>query len=678
MNNGKILAIVQARYDSSRLPGKVCKTIIKKKSLIELLIKRLSKSKKIDEIVVATTKNINDKKISNICNKLHIKTFLGSDDNVLKRYLDTAKKFKAKNVVRITSDCPLVDPNIVDKVINIFLKKKLDYCSNLHLETFPDGLDVEVFTLKTLIKANKNSKTDFDKEHVTPFMVRSKKLKKDYLYNNEKFSNLRLTVDEEVDLNVIKKIYKHFHPNIYFSWIDILKEIKIKKIKISENSHISRNEGSKINSGQKLWKRAKTLIPGGNMFLSKRPEMFLPNQWPSYFKKSKGCIVKDLDGKKYYDLTMSIGTNILGYSNSKINKSIKKIIDDGTMSTFNSYEEVELAQKLIDMHPWSDQAKFARTGGEANAIAIRIARTYAKKKNVAICGYHGWHDWYLAANLEKSNNLSEHLLPNLNTTGVPNNLKGTVYPFEYNNFKQLRELVSKKKIGIIKMEVSRNYKPKNNFLKKIRKLADKKNIVLIFDECTSGFRECFGGLHKIYNVNPDIAIFGKSLGNGHPITAIIGKRKVMDSSQSSFISSTYWSERVGYVAAIKTLEIMERTQSWKYIKKIGKLIKQKWTKLAKKHKLKIKIGGLDALANFTVISKNSLKYKTYITQEMLKKGFITSNSIYVCINHNEKILKKYFFVLDKCFKNIREFEKNKKVDKFLNGPICYSTFKRLN
>jgi len=677
-SNNKVLAIVQARYKSARLPGKVCKSIVKNKTLLELLIRRLSLSKKIDQIVVATTNDPLDKQIIKICNKIKIKTYLGSQDNVLKRYLGAAKKFKAKFIVRITSDCPLIDPQLVDKVINLFFQKNLDYCSNRHLGTYPDGLDVEVFNLKSLIFSNKKAKTKFDIEHVTPYMIKNNTFKKNYLYSKKNYSNLRWTVDEAVDLKVIKKIFEHFSPNIFFSWKDVLKLVKSKKIIITENKYLVRNEGSGLNSGQKLWRRAKSLIPGGNMFLSKRPEMYLPNQWPSYFTKSKGCTVKDLEGKSYYDLTMGVGTNILGYSHPEINRSIKKTIDNGTMSTLNCPEEVDLAQKLINIHPWADQAKFARTGGEANAVSIRIARTYAKNSKVAICGYHGWHDWYLAANLEKPNNLSEHLLPNLSTTGVPKNLKGTIFSFEYNNFEQLKRLVNKNNVGIIKMEVSRNYRPKNNFLKKVRELATQKKIVLIFDECTSGFRESFGGLHKNYNVNPDIAIFGKSLGNGHPITAIIGRKNIMDSSQSSFISSTYWSERLGYVAALKTLEIMEKTKSWEYIKKIGLMIKKNWIRLSKKHNLKIQVQGLDALANFNIISKNSLEYKTYIIQEMLKNGFITSNSIYVCINHNKKILKKYFLVLDKCFKNIKNCEKEKNIKSLLDGPTCFATFKRLN
>jgi glutamate-1-semialdehyde 2,1-aminomutase len=228
MKKIKTAAIVQARYDSTRFPGKVCKVVVNNKTLLELLIKRLSRSKKIDEIIVATTKNKNDEKIINICDKLKIKTFLGNDTNVLKRYLDTANKFNIKNIVRITADCPLVDPVIVDKVLELFFKKKLDYCSNLHLETFPDGLDVEVFNFKTLIKANRNTILAHDQEHVTPYMIRDKNIKKDYLYSDKKFSNVRLTVDEDVDLKVVKNIYNHFHPQIHFSWDNILKELKKK------------------------------------------------------------------------------------------------------------------------------------------------------------------------------------------------------------------------------------------------------------------------------------------------------------------------------------------------------------------------------------------------------------------------------------------------------------------
>tara|TARA_B100001964_G_C14230114_1_gene599600 strand:+ start:747 stop:2066 length:1320 start_codon:yes stop_codon:yes gene_type:complete len=429
----------------------------------------------------------------------------------------------------------------------------------------------------------------------------------------------------------------------------------------------------------KLWANAKRYIPGGNMFLSKRPERFLPDLWPTFYKFSKRCFVTDLKNKTYVDMIMGIGTNILGYSEPSVNKSVIQSIHDGNMSTLNCIEEQLLAKKLIKMHKWSHGAKFARTGGEANAMAIRISRAFNKRTKIAICGYHGWHDWYLSTNLTKKNSLKNHLFSGLNTDGVPSILKNTVYAFNYNDIEQFNKIIRNHKISAVMMEVSRNYQPKNNFLKKIRKITKQKNITLIFDECTSGFRQTFGGLHKLYRVNPDMAIFGKSLGNGYPITAIIGNKKVMKYSQSSFISSTFWSEKSGYVAALKTLEVMRKKKSWKQITKKGKHIRKKWKNLGKKYDLGIEITGIPAISIFKFKSKNSKKYITYITQEMLKNNFLANNMVYVSLAHSQDIINKYFKILENCFKKISEFESGeKKVENYLKSRVFEENFTRLN
>ena len=434
-----------------------------------------------------------------------------------------------------------------------------------------------------------------------------------------------------------------------------------------------------MGKGQELYKKAKTLIPGGTMLLSKRPEMFLPDQWPTYFSKAKGCKVWDLDGKEYIDVSiMGIGTNILGYGNDEVDEAVMRTVKSGNMSTFNCPEEVELAEKLIELHPWADMVRLARTGGEANAVAIRIARAASGKDNVAICGYHGWHDWYLAANLGDKQKLTDHLLPGLDPAGVPQNLLGTVFPFNYNNYNELVNLVNEHDIGIIKMEVSRNQEPSNNFLENVRQLATECNIVLIFDECTSGFRQTFGGLHKLYGVEPDMAIFGKALGNGYAITATIGKREVMEAAQKTFISSTFWTERIGPTAALATLQIMGKVLSWETITNTGNNMKKRWQTLADKYQLSIFQWGLPALAGFSFNSKNNLAYKTYLTQEMLSKGYLVGNSIYVSTEHSTEILDGYFYELNELFKTIQEFEEGRDFTTCINGPICHGGFKRLN
>ena len=673
----KAVAIVQARLGSVRFPNKVMKPILSR-PMIELLLSRLKKSKELDQIVLATSMDPINNILVDHLNHLGIDSFLGSENDVLKRYYDAAVNYHADIIVRITGDCPIVDSEIVDECIRNFKEKNVDYLSNVFPPTYPDGLDVEVFKFSTLQSANTLATDTFDREHVTSFIHKSDKFSKANLENNEDLSQLRLTVDYQEDFEVIKNIFNFFADNIYFGWKDVidLKNKKPELFKVNEN--IKRNIGHKMNKGQKLWERAKKIIPGGNMLLSKRPEMFLPEFWPAYFSKSKGCRVWDLDNKEYLDMSiMGIGTNILGYGHPEVDEAVLKTINLGNMSTFNCPEEVYLAEKLIEMHPWANKARFARSGGEANSIAIRIARAFSGKDNVAICGYHGWHDWYLSANLNHNKNLDGHLLPGLEPRGVPRNLTGTVFPFAYNDFEKLERIIKMHDIGVIKMEVSRQTEPKKNFLENIRKLATKNNIILIFDECSSGFRETYGGLHKKYSIEPDLAMFGKALGNGYAITAVIGREEIMDAAQTTFISSTFWTERIGPSAALKTLEVMNREKSWEVITKKGKKIQEKWKVLANKYSVKISIWGIPALAGFNFLSHNHLEYKTLITQEMLSHGILAGNSIYVSTEHKEDDIENYFEKLDSIFSLISDCENGLDVKRLLKGQVCHSGFKRL-
>src|SRR5581483_11423634 len=366
------------------------------------------------------------------------------------------------------------------------------------------------------------------------------------MQGDEDLSSLRWTVDELADFEVVRSVFEHFAPRTDFSWKEVLNLHRTNPGLFAQNTGIMRDEGALMGKGQKLWKRAKAVIPGGNMFLSKRAEMHLPDRWPAYFSKAKGCQVWDMDGNRYTDVSlMGVGTNTLGYGHPEVDAAVHETIAAGNMSTLNCPEEVYLAERLVEIHPWADMVRLARTGGEANAIAIRIARAASGRDNVAICGYHGWHDWYLSANLGANERLAGHHLPGLDPKGVPQNLRGSVFPFNYNDYASLEALVAAQKIGVIKMEVMRNMPPGDNFLQRVRKLATERGIVLVFDECTSGFRETFGGLHKKYGVEPDMAIFGKAIGNGYAITAAIGRREIMEAAQTTFISSSFWSERIG-------------------------------------------------------------------------------------------------------------------------------------
>ena len=674
-----IFAIIQSRVTSERFPNKV-RQKISNKYLYEYLHDRLLKSKILNKIIFVIPNNKKNNSFYKDLKKKKFNVFKGSEHNVLNRYYKAAKNFKADIIVRITGDCPLIDVNLMDKMLFKFIEKKFDFMSNNDPATYPDGLDIEIFKFKLLEKANFSARENYDKEHVTPYIKKIKNIKKfNYKNNLGDFSKIRLTVDEKTDIEVIKKLVKKFG-NKSINCKTIINFYKKNKKFFKTSLLINRNEGSSLQKGQKLWVRAKDIIAGNNMLFSKKSELFLPKYWPAYYKKTKGCEITDLNGNKYYDLSlMGVGTNILGYSNKQVDKKVMQVVKSGNMSTLNNPDEVTLAEMLLDINKWADQVKFARTGAEASTIALRLARAASGKDNVAFCGYHGWHDWYLASRLNNPDALDTQLMADLKSDGVPKYLKGTSFPFRYNNISDLKKIISYKKIGAIIMEVSRNIPPENNFLQNVKNIAKKNNIVLIFDECSSGFRETYGGINIKYNIIPDIIIFGKALGNGYAINAVVGKKSVMNKIDNTFISSTFWTERIGYVAGIATLKEMKRLKSWKIISSKGDFIKDEWKKISDRYNLDIAISGLRPMPSFKFNFKEHNILKTFITQEMLKKGFLASNTIYLSVSHNENILKKYLYNLEKIFYKISKFENFNDISKKLisNFP-AQSTFKRLN
>ena len=665
----KYLIIIQARFKSTRYEGKILKRY-KSYSLLEILIKRLTISEFASKIVVACTHDVADNAIIEICKKIKINYVRGDNDNLINRYKKVLKSYPCKNIIRITSDCPFSDPELLDDMIKFYEEKNLDYLSNNKPASFPDGFDVEIFKSKILNKLSNAATNSLQKEHVTSHIKNVKNLKVDNYKNKKDFSNLRLTIDEPKDYELIKIILKNFDKKIFRFRLKDIENLYMKNKKLFNiNSEIKRDEGFNLSNGQKFWKRAKNVIPGGTMLFSKNPNLFLPNKWPAYYSKTKGCFIWDLEKKKYIDLSfMGVGTNILGYNNKFVDKAVKDVIKAGNISTLNSKEEIFLAEKLVEMNKWSKYVRFARTGGEASSIAIRIARAATNRDKIAVCGYHGWQDWYLAANLENEKNLDKHLMKNLPIKGVPHNYKDNIKTFQYNDFLKLNKIINQNSLAAVIMEVSRDEKPKNDFLKKVRQLTEKKKIPLIFDECTSGFRETFGGLHYKYGVNPDIVIYGKALGNGYAINAVVGKEEIMKESLKTFISSTFWTERIGSAAAIETLNQMEKLQSWKIITKTGKMIKKSWKDISEQNKVKIQINGLDAIPKF-IFDKNNLLYKSFITSELLKKNILGGNAVYVCTEHKTNIINNYLDALNDIFYQLSNMS-DQEILKKINQNVC--------
>lgn len=435
----------------------------------------------------------------------------------------------------------------------------------------------------------------------------------------------------------------------------------------------------KMKKGISLWNKAKKIIPGGTQLLSKRSEQFLPDQWPAYFKKAKGVEIWDLDNSRYIDMSiMGVGACVLGYADDDIDREVKKAIDLGSMSTLNCPEDVELAELLLKLHPWAGMVRYARSGGEAMTIAVRIARAYSGKDKIAFCGYHGWHDWYLSANLANDKNLDGHLLPGLEPKGVPRCLIGTSFPFSYNKIEELEDVVRKNKdVGTIVMEPVRHQEPKDGFLGKVRRIANEVGAILVFDEITSGWRMNVGGIHELYGVLPDIAVYAKAMSNGFPMAAVVGKGEVMDIAQDTFISSTNWTERVGPVASVATIEKMLKNDVPSHLCKIGNLISKGWKESATSAKLKIDVAGIPPLTTFAFDHKDNQALQTLFTQEMLKRGFLASKSVYASYSHTEDHVTKYLENVDEVFKTISKAIKDQSVRSALKGPVAHAGFRRL-
>ncbi|MBA3030024.1 MAG: aminotransferase class III-fold pyridoxal phosphate-dependent enzyme [Desulfobacteraceae bacterium] len=429
-------------------------------------------------------------------------------------------------------------------------------------------------------------------------------------------------------------------------------------------------------NGQALYRRAKQLIPGGTQLLSKRPEMFAPEVWPAYYSKAKGCRVWDLDGHEYIDMSiMGIGANILGYADEDVDEAVIKAIKDGNSASFNCREEVDLAERLVGLHPWSGMVRYTRGGGEAMAVAVRIARAYTRRDVVLFSGYHGWQDWYLAANLGEKNALDGQLMPGLEPNGVPRGLYQTALPFTFDEIPALREKIKgrENQIAAIIVEPARGEDASVESLQTLKNLAGDLGAVLIYDEITSGFRMCAGGIHLRYGVHPDIAVFAKSMANGYAMAAVLGTEKVMQAAQTTFISSTNWTERIGPAAAIATIDKYIKQDVAKHIQAIGHSVKEVWKQAALKHDLDVHVSGIPTLAHFAFQGEHVKQKATFFTIKMLELGFLGFRQFKASFAHEPKDVEQYAGAVDGVFEEISK----RNPAELLSTPAAHDGFYRL-
>ncbi|MGE0434245.1 MAG: aminotransferase class III-fold pyridoxal phosphate-dependent enzyme [Planctomycetota bacterium] len=700
-----VAIIVQARMSSTRLPGKVHRPLAGEPAIVRML-QRVARVTQARWIRVATSDQTSDDPLAAACTAAGIDCVRGPLDDVLGRYV-AALPAGAEIVVRLTGDCPLIDPAMIDAHIARFIAEQpfAQYVTNAVVRTFADGFDVEVVSRDILLQAHRTATAAFDREHVLPWVRRH--ARQVPVAQEVDLSPIRLTLDTPADYAVIAAIFDELHPtNAAFTHDDVMRLLvrRPELILIAGRSEVTDNEramwrgriaeflakpGTRphsdmttTNHTQALYERGRTLIPGGTQLLSKRPEMFLPGQWPAYYQRAKGCEVTDLDGRTYTDVTINgIGACPLGYADDDVDAAVIAAVRNGSMSTLNAPEEVELAELLCELHPWANRVRYARCGGEAMAMAVRIARAATGRERIAFCGYHGWHDWYLAANLADDAALDGHLLPGLDPAGVPRGLAGTAVPFVYGDVAAFDALIAQHgdTLAAIVMEPMRYSEPAPGYLAHIRETATRIGAVLVIDEITSAWRMNVGGLHMRLGVEPDMAVFAKAMSNGYPMAAIIGRDAVMEAAQRTFISSTYWTDRIGPAAAIATIRKLQSQNVPAHLIAIGQRMRDGWTRLAAAHGLKLKTKGIAPLSTFALDHGAQNKpLVTLYTQTMLDAGFLASGAFYATFAHQPAHIDAALHAADVAFAAMgRCVRGGTDAATLLRGPVAHEGFRRL-
>jgi len=594
----KVVIFIQARMSSTRLPGKVMKKVLGKELLLHM-VNRVKRAKTVDEIVVITSTNNRDNQIVDLCVQNNIKYYRGKEENLLDRHYQAAKIYNADFVVKIPSDCPLTDPNIIDQVISFWLENqdKYDYVSNYHPPTFPDGLDVEGCPFSVLEIAWREAKKPYEREHTMPFIWDNpQRFRVGNITNplGNMFLTHRWTIDYQEDFLFLKRVFEEFENKPNFQMEDILTLLKEKpeiakinqkylgvnwyknvegKLKTVPSYLYRKDKPLKLKKSLELLKKSKKIIPCATQTLSKGYTQWSVGASPLFIKSAKGCEVYDVDGNAYIDYGMALGPFILGYADPDVNLAVKEQLKKGTMFTLPHPLEIKAAELIIESVPCAEMVRFGKNGSDATTVAVKLARAYTGKEKIIVCGYHGWHDWYIITTERDA--------------GIPKRMKDLTISLKYNDLDSLKKVVSKHKgeISGLIMEPVGAVPPKNNFLEEVRKITKANNIVLIFDELFTGFRWSMGGAQQYFNVTPDLACFGKAAANGFPVSFVAGRKDIMKKLEEVFFSFTYGGETLSLVAIVETIKKLKEKKVHQHIENLGGYLIDGLNKLIKKHGL---------------------------------------------------------------------------------------------
>ena len=681
---GPVIAIIQARMGSSRLPGKSLADI-EGRPMLARVIERVKRAKLVDRVVVATSVSPADDAIEGMCQQEGTLCYRGSENDVLDRFYQAALAEKAEEVVRITADCPLIDPDVIDRVIRRFQRGDVDYVSNAMVRSYPDGLDTEVLSFAALERAWHEATKTSEREHVTPYL-RSEKFRTANVENDSTslYQHYRWTVDENADLDFIRAVYKAFCAQERFGMKDIFQLLKKNPSLEKMNSDIVSNRGyyrslfqeappvpapARAIEKSKGWLgRAKKVIPGCSQTFSKGANQHVYGVAPLFLAKGKGCRVWDVDGNEYIDYIQGLLPNILGYANEEVNVAVADQLGQGHSFSLPHPLEVELAERLTGIIPCAQKVRFGKNGSDATSGAVRAARALTRRDRIACCGYHGWQDWYIGSTTRNA--------------GVPESVRALTHPFVYNDLASLHTVLQQheNEFAAVIMEPVNFWPPNAGFLEGVKNLAHSHGALLIFDEICTGFHLGLGGAQKKFGVIPDLACFGKAMGNGFPISCVVGRADVMNIFEDIFFSFTFGGEVASMAAAMKVLDILETTDALARMDANGRVLQEGLNALAKEAGLheRIKCIGYPTWSLIKFLDadgKDSLLVRSLFTQECVKRGVLLLATHNMTAAHDPLAIEHTLRVYAEVCKTVSKWLGDERPEHFLEGQMIEPVFR---
>jgi glutamate-1-semialdehyde aminotransferase/spore coat polysaccharide biosynthesis protein SpsF (cytidylyltransferase family) len=678
----RTVAIVQARFGSRRLPGKVLRPLAGRPMLAHVL-ERAAAIPGVDAVCLATSDSPEDTPVARLAESLGFTVFRGALDDVLDRFHGAALATHALVCVRITADCPLLDPYVAGAVVALRASTGADYASNVHPPTFPDGLDCEVFTRSALEIAWREAVTPAQREHVTPFLYGSgDRFLCVNLSRSVARADARLTVDDADDLALADLLLSGVTgpAPLCFAHEPILDRLDALPDSARARGHL-RNEGYAMSLDEHPFThRAHAVIPGGAHTYSRGDDQ-LPAEAPRGFVSGKGARATDIDGRVWVDWGMGINNVLIGHAEDVIDDAAIAAIRRGQAFTRPTPVEVELAERLVAHFPGMDMIKFAKNGSDPNSAAIRLARAITGRTRVAYdetAPFLAIHDWFIGRTVVNA--------------GVPEAIRALSVPFRLNEPATVDALFDgpDEPPACVILEIARERTPAPGFLEHLRAKCDAHGTLLIFDEVVTGFRYALHGLYSTLGVTPDLLSIGKGMANGYAIAALLGRREYMERGgirhgheRVFFLSTTNGPEQSALAAAAATLDFYLAHDVIAKLADVGAAVKRGLADAARHHGISDRVGTLGDYDNRPLLDirgpdgNASFPFRTLFVQEMCRHGVFMP---YICpsFRHGPSELDQTFEAFDRaCAVQAQALEAGT-TDGFLNGPPARPVFRKWN